>query len=61
MNKKVLQYYSFFLLFPIIIVGYIITAIGIMLKVFGYALRFDFDSAIDEIEFTDFNWVKKHG
>lgn len=40
---------------PILLIGYILTAIGIGIKIMGYALRFDFRSAFDELDYSDFS------
>lgn len=37
-------------LFPVAIIGYIVVACGIGLKITGYVLKFDFGRVLDEIQ-----------
>jgi hypothetical protein len=44
------------IMYPICAVGYIIVALGIAIKIFGYIMKFDFDCVWHEIQSTNENF-----
>lgn len=53
---KIVVAWCLLFMFPILAIGYVIVALGIAIKIFGYILKFDFDCAWEEITNTNENF-----